>query len=176
MRFSYPVLILVLFGLVAGCQREAASTYVSVHASEAQQATLVKVDKSERRLYLMDHDRVMYEFPIALGGNPKGHKQQEGDNRTPEGRYVLDYKKEDSSYYRAFHISYPNEQDKASARELGVSPGGFIMIHGQPNGMGAMAKVLQQYDWTEGCIALTNEQMDIVMERVSVGTAIEIEW
>lgn len=141
-----------------------------------KEASLVKVDKSERRLYLMHHEQVLYAFPIALGGNPEGHKQQEGDNRTPEGRYVLDYKKEDSSFYRAFHVSYPNLQDKAVARELGVSPGGLIMIHGQPNGLGALSPLLQQFDWTEGCIALTNRQMDIVMTRVPVGTPIDIQW
>ncbi len=139
-------------------------------------ADLVKVDKSERRMYLLKEGDILKSFHIALGGNPKGHKQQEGDQRTPEGRYILDYKKEDSSYYRAMHISYPNEQDKKKAKELGVDPGGFIMVHGQPNGAGALAMVTQQFDWTLGCIALTNDEMDEFMAMVNVGTPIEIEW
>lgn len=161
-RWMCGLLILLM---LAACQHD-----------DTAEVTLVKVDKSERRLYLMHQNQVLHEFPIALGGNPEGHKQQEGDNRTPEGRYLLDYKKEDSSFYRAIHISYPNEQDKAAARALGVSPGGLIMIHGQPNWLGWLAPVTQQFDWTEGCIALTNAQMDIVMKLTKVGTPIEIVW
>jgi len=76
------------------------------------------------------------EFPIASGCNPLGHKQQEGDGRTPEGRYVLDAKKSDSAFYKAIHVSYPNAQDSVAAQVLGVAPGGQIMIHGQKNDLG----------------------------------------
>src|SRR5690606_20762564 len=96
---------------------------------------------------------------IALGGNPVGHKQQEGDQRTPEGRYVLDYRKPDSAYFRALHVSYPNAADAAAAKARGVSPGGLIMIHGQRNGFGWAAAATQRVDWTDGCIALSNEDM-----------------
>lgn len=137
---------------------------------------LVKVDKSERKMYLLSGADIIKEYDIALGENPKGHKQQEGDERTPEGEYVLDYIKEDSSFYRAMHISYPNSIDIANADKKGVSPGGFIMIHGQRNWLGWLAPIAQQFDWTNGCIALTNAEMDDFLQLVGLGTKIQIEW
>ncbi|TLU65670.1 hypothetical protein FE810_06990 [Thalassotalea litorea] len=137
---------------------------------------LVKVDKSKNLMYLIKQGEVVRQYHIALGENPKGHKQRQGDERTPEGRYILDYKKEDSSFYRAMHISYPNEVDLANAKQNGVSAGGLIMIHGQKNGREKLAPITQQYNWTDGCIALTNEEMDEFMALVNVGTPIEIEW
>jgi len=137
---------------------------------------LVKIDKSERTMYLMEGGTIIKQYHIALGANPNGHKQQEGDEKTPEGEYTLDYKKEDSTFYRAMHISYPNENDKVNAKKLGVSPGGFIMVHGQRNGLGWLALISQRFNWTNGCIALTNVEMDEFMELVDVGTEINIEW
>ncbi|MET0067000.1 MAG: L,D-transpeptidase family protein [Candidatus Thiodiazotropha sp.] len=137
---------------------------------------LVKVDKSENRMFLMDGERVVKQYHVALGGTPQGHKQQEGDQKTPEGDYTLDYKKDNSDFYRAMHISYPNARDKALADKLGVSPGGFIMVHGQPNGLGWFALLTQRFNWTKGCIALTNAEMDEFMAWVPVGTKIHIEW
>ena len=135
---------------------------------------LVRVIKSERTLMLIAEGRVIHEFKVALGGNPKGHKQQEGDKRTPEGRYTLDYKKADSAFYKAIHISYPNSGDVASAKKRGVSPGGLIMIHGQQNGVGWFGFLSQRFDWTDGCIALKNDEMDVVWNLVKEGTQIEI--
>jgi len=137
---------------------------------------LVKVDKSERKMYLLEQGKIVKEYRISLGGSPEGHKQQEGDQRTPEGAYTLDYKKEDSSFYRSMHISYPNAADKAQAKERGVSPGGFIMVHGQRNYLGWLSAIAQNFDWTNGCIAITNDEMDEFMRLVSVGTKIHIEW
>ncbi|GLQ73964.1 L,D-transpeptidase family protein [Vibrio penaeicida] len=132
---------------------------------------LVKVVKSERTMTLLSKGEVVKEYRIALGGSPKGHKQQEGDQKTPEGRYILDYKKEDSAFHRSMHISYPNAKDKARAKALGVDPGGFIMVHGNnPENR------LLQFDWTEGCIAITDDEMDEFMDLVQVGTPIEITW
>ncbi len=145
-------------------------------SSAAFGVDLVKVDKSERKMYLLEGDEIVKEYNVALGANPKGHKQQEGDEKTPEGTYILDYKKEDSSFYRAMHISYPNEQDIENAKELGVSPGGFIMVHGQRNWLGWFSAVTQIFDWTNGCIALTNSDMDEFMQLVETGTEIQIEW
>ena len=139
-------------------------------------ADLVIVDKSERKMYLLEGEKILKEYHVAFGASPMGHKQQEGDEKTPEGVYTLDYKKEDSSFYRAMHISYPNETDKANAKKSGVSPGGFIMVHGQRNKLGWRAAITQQFNWTNGCIALTNSEMDEFMELVSVGTKIQIEW
>lgn len=136
--------------------------------------TLVRVVKSEQKLLLMAGDKSLQEFHVALGANPVGHKQQEGDKRTPEGSYVLDYKKADSAFYKAIHISYPNAGDIASARERGVKPGGQIMIHGQKNGLGWLAPVTQRVNWTDGCIALADPDMDTVWTLVAAGTPIEI--
>lgn len=139
-------------------------------------ADLVRVDKSERKMYLLKRDQIIREYKVAFGANPKGHKQQQGDERTPEGTYTLDSRKEDSSFYRAMHISYPNEIDKRNARKRGVSPGGFIMVHGQREGLGRLKPIIQEINWTDGCIALTNPEMDEFMALVDVGTKIQIEW
>lgn len=137
---------------------------------------LVHVKKSINTMYLMDGDDIIKEYYVALGANPEGHKEQEGDQKTPEGTYTLDYKKEDSSYYRAMHISYPNEQDMKNAKGKGVSAGGFIMVHGQKNGFELLSLFTQKTNWTDGCIALTNSEMDEFMDLVDVGTKIRIEW
>ena len=149
--------------------------------SENKQAMLnnivvdkVFVDKSARTLQLLSDDKVIKSYHIALGGNPIGHKQQQGDQRTPVGSYTLDYKNEKSKFYRSIHVSYPNTTDKARAKSRGVSAGGDIMIHGQKNGFGALGLLNQQRDWTEGCIAVTNDEMDEIMAAVKVGTPIEI--
>lgn len=137
---------------------------------------LVKVDKSENKMYLLDSGSVVKEYRVSFGENPKGHKQQEGDEKTPEGTYTLDYKKEDSSFYRAMHVSYPNAQDLTNAKIKGVSAGGFIMVHGQRNGLGWLSLLTQRYNWTNGCIALTNPEMDEFMDLVAIGTEISIAW
>ena len=137
---------------------------------------LVEVDKSENKMYLLDNDKIIKEYHVAFGDNPKGHKEQEGDEKTPEGIYTLDYKKEDSSFYRAMHISYPNKSDLDNAKNKGVSAGGFIMVHGQRNKLGRLSTLTQRFNWTNGCIALTNTEMDEFMTLVKVGTKIKIEW
>lgn len=148
---------------------------VSLGASGAEpSADLVRVEKANKRLYLINAGKVVREFKVALGGNPTGHKQQEGDQRTPEGRYLLDFKKVDSGYYRAIHISYPNAADSERARKRGVNPGGAIMIHGQMNGFGWLGSLTQRHNWTDGCIALSNDDMEQVWKLVDIGTPIEI--
>ena len=132
------------------------------------------VDKSARTLHLLSDNTVIKSYHIALGGNPVGHKQQQGDQRTPVGSYTLDYKNEKSKFYRSIHVSYPNAADKARAKSRGVSPGGDIMIHGQKNGFGHLAAINQQRDWTDGCIAVTDNEMDEIMAAVEIGTPIEI--
>ena len=137
---------------------------------------LVKVKKSIKKMYLLEKGNILKEYDIALGANPKGHKEQEGDEKTPEGTYVLDYVKEDSSFYRAMHVSYPNEKDIENAKKKGVSAGGFIMIHGQRNRLGWLSMISQNFNWTDGCIAITNSEMDEFLKLVKVGTPIEISW
>ncbi len=134
----------------------------------------VLVNKAEKKMYLMSNGRKIKEYSVVFGSSPTGHKQQEGDQRTPEGKYLLDDKKSDSSYYRAIHISYPNEDDKKRARANNASPGGQIMIHGQKNGLGWMYGLTQKFNWTDGCIAVTNAEMDEIWELVKIGTPIEI--
>ena len=148
--------------------------FASVAHARPSRVDLVRVDKSDRELTLLSQGKVIATFEIALGGNPTGHKQQEGDERTPEGRYVLDFKKPDSAYFRAIHVSYPNQADAQRAKKAGVAPGGAIMIHGQRNGFGWLASISQRYDWTDGCIALSNEDMQRVWDLVKVPTTIEI--
>lgn len=134
----------------------------------------VFVDKSEARLYLIAAGERVREYPVVFGANPHGHKQREGDERTPEGKYMLDFKNPDSAFYRSIHISYPEAADRERARAAGADPGGLIMIHGQRNGRGWLGWLMQRFNWTDGCIALTNAHMREVWELVDVGTPIEI--
>jgi murein L,D-transpeptidase YafK len=137
-------------------------------------AQKVLVVKSERKLYLLRHGKPYREYHIALGKHPVGPKRQEHDQKTPEGNYTLDFKKADSDYYRAIHVSYPGPADKARARRMGVNPGGAIMIHGQPNWFGWLSFIRQRFDWTAGCIAVSNGDMDEIWQAVDPGTPIEI--
>lgn len=137
---------------------------------------LVRVDKSKRRMYLIDDGQVIREFRIALGKAPKGHKQQEGDQRTPEGRYYLDFVTENSQFYRSMHISYPNLRDKRHAESLGMDPGGAIKIHGLKTDYDGRPEFIQSFDWTNGCIAITNQEMDEFIHLVKIGTPIDIQW
>jgi murein L,D-transpeptidase YafK len=129
-------------------------------ANTLPKTDLVIVKKSLEKLYLMKDEKVLKIYKVSFGANPKGHKQQEGDEKTPEGNYTLDYKKSNSSFYKAIHISYPNKKDKLSAKGRSVNAGGFIMIHGQKNYFGWLSFITQRFNWTNGCIAVTNEEMD----------------
>ena len=143
-------------------------------AVAADKADQVVVLKSQARLFLKRHGKVIGSYHVALGGNPMGHKQRQGDQRTPEGRYVLDLKNPHSAYYKSIRISYPNAADKARAKRKGVHPGGWIMIHGQKNGRGHLAPITQRVNWTDGCIAVTDADMDEIWQAVDVGTSIDI--
>jgi murein L,D-transpeptidase YafK len=141
----------------------------------AERADRVLVKKSEAKLYIVRDGHAFAEFHVAFGSNPVGAKQRQGDGRTPEGRYILDARNEHSAYHKALHVSYPNAEDRERARRIGVSSGGDIMVHGQPNGWGAFAATTQRSNWTLGCIALADEDMDVVWSSVPVGTPIDIE-
>ena len=149
--------------------------FLLIFSHSAQAAVdLVQVIKSKRQMFLIEQGKIIKQFTIALGANPIGHKQQEGDERTPEGRYILDYRNPNSGYFKSLHVSYPNKQDLARAKAKGVDAGGMIMIHGQRNGFGWAASLTQRRDWTNGCMALSNEDMQVVWDLVQVGTPIEI--
>ena len=130
--------------------------------------------KAPRRLLLLRGDRVLRDYAIALGRNPDGPKRHRLDARTPEGRYVIDSRVAESRFHRALHISYPNERDLAFARAAGVAAGGSVMIHGLPNGERWVGEEHRNYDWTNGCIAVTDDEMDEIWELVDDGTPIEI--
>ena len=136
-------------------------------------ADKVVVLKSYRRLLLMRGDEVLKTYIVSLGGDPVGPKMRQGDNRTPEGRYVLDRHNSSSQFHRSIHISYPNADDVARARKLGVSPGGELYIHGLPNDFHGDSEALG--DWTEGCIAVNNAEIDEIWRAVADGTPIEIK-
>ena len=139
------------------------------------QADRVVVHKKERTLELLKDGSAFRRYKIALGAQPLGPKSQQGDHRTPEGIYVIDRRNEHSQFYRALHISYPNADDQARAQKLGVSAGGDIMIHGLPNGFGWIGASHRLKDWTEGCIAVTDKEMDEIWKLVPDGTSIEID-
>ena len=134
----------------------------------------VLIEKQARRLTLLSKGEVIRTYNIALGGDPVGPKERLGDNKTPEGIYTIDARNDNSEFHLSLHISYPNERDKRRARELGVSPGGDIMIHGLKNGYSQIGASHAKRDWTEGCIAVTNQEMEEIYERVSNGTVVEI--
>jgi murein L,D-transpeptidase YafK len=117
---------------------------------------------------------VIRSYKVALGRNPLGHKQKAGDCRTPEGNYTIDRHKKDSKFYKSLHISYPNSNDLAAAKKRGHSPGSDIMIHGLPKGFEDLADLHFGRNWTKGCIAVNNTEMDELWQLVANGTPIEI--
>jgi murein L,D-transpeptidase YafK len=138
-------------------------------------ADKVLVVKSKRVMTLLRKGRVFKTYKIALGKQPVGKKICAGDKKTPEGEYVVDCRKADSKYHLALHVSYPNETDIQNAENLGVSPGRDIMIHGLPDGYEDVDELHRITDWTDGCIAVTNEEMEEIWKLVPDGTPIEIK-
>jgi murein L,D-transpeptidase YafK len=143
-------------------------------AAPAVHADRVLVLKEKRTLQLLSGGRVIKSYKVALGGEPVGPKTRQGDHRTPEGVYVLDFRNSHSQFYKAIHISYPSERDRALARKKGVSPGGDVFLHGLPNGYGAVGAAHRLKDWTDGCVAVTDEEIDEIWRAVADGTPIEI--
>ena len=145
-----------------------------IFALRTEPADKVLIEKKERRLTLLSKGEVIKSYKIALGGNPVGPKERQGDNKTPEGTYIIDSRNRDSGYHLSLHISYPNEKDKMRAKELGVSPGGDIMIHGIKNGLAWVGASHAGIDWTKGCIAVTDQEMEEIYKLVPNGTIVEI--
>lgn len=162
------------FALVVALAAGPSGPAAAPQPQRALKADRLLVLKGERRLLLLRDGEVVRAYPIALGRNPAGRKMRAGDGRTPEGRYVLDWRNARSRFYRSIHISYPNREDRARARRLGVAPGGDIMIHGLPNGRSAIGRDHARFDWTEGCIAVTNAEIDEIWAAVENGTVIDI--
>jgi len=142
--------------------------------ASAQKADSVLILKKDHVLELLAGGKMIRTYKVALGRGGLAPKEREGDGRTPEGHYVIDARNADSHYHRALHVSYPNAEDRMRAAKLGVSPGGAIMIHGLPNGMGWVGAAHRLYDWTLGCIAVTDDEIDEIWKLVPVGTPVEI--
>jgi murein L,D-transpeptidase YafK len=139
-----------------------------------QNADMVIINKSARTLELKRGNTLLKRYQVSLGRNPIGPKEMEGNNKTPEGKYFIDVHKENSGYHRALHLSYPNDLQKRNAAIRGVEPGGAIMIHGLPNGLGWLGNLQRQFDWTRGCIALTNAEIEEIYNAVADGTPVII--
>ena len=170
-----------------------AMSITATNAFAKSDVKFIRVLKSERRLELVGRDnQVLKVYRVMLGKNPIGKKLKEGDNKTPEGTYELDLRNPNSEFYKALHISYPNSAEKFKARFKGVDPGGDIMLHGYPNDFKEMTSWLEKvglgnasdefiraslpnFDWTSGCIAVTNEEIDEIYARVDIPTTIVIQ-
>ncbi len=175
MLLSKNVLSRVILSMLTTVSVTLYASAGKVSASEsAQKVDRVLVLKEKHKLFLLYKNEIVREYHIALGKSPKGTKVMQGDRKTPEGNYTLDFKKADSSYYKAIHISYPSKADMEKAKKLGVNPGGAIMLHGQPNGWGWLSFIRQRFNWTSGCIAVSNGDMDEIWRLVKPGTPIEI--
>lgn len=146
-------------------------------------ANKILVSKEQKKLFLFQNDVLIRSYDVAFGRDPFGHKLMEGDNKTPEGKYIIDFKKKESEYFRALHVSYPNKNDIERTRKfseskgLEISPGGDIMIHGLPNDENLRSLVKLGHpliNWTRGCIAVTNEEIEEIYQLVPVKTEVEI--
>ena len=130
--------------------------------------------KKDHVMELLAGGKVIRTYKVALGRGGLAPKERAGDGRTPEGHYIVDVRNQASAYHRSLHISYPNAEERRRAARLGVSPGGDIIIHGLPNNMGWLGTSHRLYDWTLGCIAVTDPEIDEVWKMVPVGTPVEI--
>jgi murein L,D-transpeptidase YafK len=155
---------------------------IALAASQAQhrdtpadaKADRVLVLKHRHILQLLHNGKVVKQYMVALGGSPVGPKTEQGDHKTPEGTYVLDSRNAKSQFYKSLHISYPTPAQRTAARKRGVSPGGDVFIHGLPNAYRAVGAAHRLHDWTDGCIAVTDDEMDEIWLAVADETPIEI--
>lgn len=138
-------------------------------------ADLIVVEKAKRSMTLYANKKPIKTYRIVLGGNPLGDKEQEGNSRTPEGRYIIDAKNPNSSFHLSLHISYPDKKDRAAARRKRVAPGGAIMIHGSPDYLSALYATGVYPDWTAGCVAVSNAEIEEIFASVRIGTRIVIK-
>ena len=155
------MLLLLLIGMLAA-------------ETAAIKADHVVVVKGQRTLTLLSQGKPLRTYKVSLGRAPIGPKEQQGDHKTPEGHYILDRRNANSRFYKSIHVSYPDAEDKRRASERGIDPGGDIMIHGLPNGFGWLGSTHLVQDWTDGCVAVTNAEMDEIWGLVPDGTSIEI--
>jgi murein L,D-transpeptidase YafK len=162
MRAVKFILVVLLAFALASCGSSKFKRY------NGPAVTSVQVHKADRKMYLLHNQTVLKQYDIALGFAPIGHKQFEGDGKTPEGTYRISYRNPNSEYHLSLMIDYPNDTDRAYASSMGKSPGGDIFIHGGPN------KRIYQRDWTAGCVSVSDKQMEVIYSMVRPGTPIHI--
>ena len=160
--FRIVAVLVMAFGLAACGNDSKFKTY------NGPEVTSIQVHKADRKMYLLHHERVLKSYDVALGFAPEHHKQFEGDGRTPEGTYFIDRRNPNSAFHLSLGISYPNAADRAYAEAMGKSPGGDIFIHGGPR------RPISRQDWTEGCIAVSDREMERIYAMVKIGTPIHI--
>ena len=166
--------ILSIFPLSAVALLFAWANAPYLRLSEGTRGDRLVIEKGKRLMHLYAGDKELKSYPISLGREPEGAKTREGDGKTPEGIYRVSEHKKDSSCHRALRVSYPDEHDRALADKMGVNPGGNIMIHGLLNGLGWIGRAHRWVDWTAGCIAVTNPEMDELFDVVENEAVIEI--
>jgi murein L,D-transpeptidase YafK len=164
----------VLLGIVILCIG-AWSAWPEEALSADSMADLVVVRKAERRLELYRGDQLIKAYVVSLGRHPSDKKERQGDGRTPEGDYRLDFRNANSSFHKALHISYPAPADLAAARARGVDAGGLVMIYGMKNGWSWLGRLHRLLDWTDGCVAVTDREMDEIWRVVPDGTRIVLK-
>lgn len=170
---SFALIGLALLGLIAWEFLQLGRTVPAMSAAD-ERATALVLDKSARRLTLLRGEKAIRTYQVALGRAPEGHKQQEGDGRTPEGVYSIDFKNPRSRFHLALRVSYPSAADRIAAQSRGVPPGSDIMIHGVRNGLGWLGTWHRALDWTDGCAAVTNSEIEEIWALVDVGVPVEI--
>ena len=143
-------------------------------AYNGPEVTSLVINKGARKLYLLHNERILKEYKVDLGFAPNGTKTKKGDGRTPEGTYLIDRRNPNSRYHLSLGISYPNSQDVAQAKAAGVDPGGDIFIHGQPNQRKERKRAKKTADWTAGCIAVKNDEMEEIYSMVNRGTLVTL--
>lgn len=161
-------------GAILAMQLVACATYQPANYGVTPAVDRVVVAKGARTMHLMQAGKVVKSYRVQLGQNPVGHKQQQGDQRTPEGVYTVDFRREQSRFGLALRVSYPSPADRQYAASRGVDPGGEIYIHGQPHGGVNPARLASGPDWTDGCVAVSNSEMREIYALVKNGTTVEI--
>lgn len=169
MRLLRVILVVLAGVLLTACGDPKFKTY------NGPKVTGIEVHKAERKLYLLHEGTVLKIYDVHLGGNPVGHKQFEGDGKTPEGVYYINRKNPKSTYHLSLGVSYPNNDDRSFAAAQGKRPGGDIMIHGgPPKKVSGRARTPRRYDWTAGCIAVSDREIEVIYSMIDTNTPIRI--
>lgn len=162
------ILLLISLQCAAGCAADKSTPPLE------NQADRIVIEKSARTMTLMRNDKPLKTYKVALSRQPVGAKERAGDHRVPEGEYTVDSKNPDSRFHLALHISYPKAADREHARKLGVDPGGNVEIHGVGRAFSWVGSLHRWIDWTDGCVAVTNSEIEEIWPLVPVGTPVEI--